>query len=279
METGQKTIRKSNSKHKNDLNILSIQVSLNGLSFCILNLDKKTFTYSHQVDFDKKLTPMALLDQIKHQLNSEKSLQQEFKSVQLIYENELSSLVPKPLFDEDYLADYLKFNTRILQTDFITYDTIDVIDCVNVYVPYVNINNYFYEQFGEFKYHHFSSILLDKVLTLSKNNKDTKMYVHVAKTHFEIIVTDKNSLVLYNSFDYTSKEDFIYYILFTAEQLRLNPESIELILLGNISKNDALFNMAFKYVRNIELLIGTTDYKFDNTDKNFRNNFIQINSF
>ena len=54
--------------------------------------------------------------------------------------------------------------------------------------------------------------------------------------HFEIIVIANKKLQLYNTFQFTSKEDFIYYVLFTAEQLKLNPEKFELLLLGSDRK-------------------------------------------
>jgi hypothetical protein len=42
---------------------------------------------------------------------------------------------------------------------------------------------------------------------------------------FEIIVIQNQQLLLFNSFEYLTPEDFIYYVLFTAEQLNINPEN------------------------------------------------------
>jgi hypothetical protein len=76
------------------------------------------------------------------------------------------------------------------------------------------------------------------------------MHVHRnSDNHFEIIVTEGSKLKFYNYFEGTTEEDFIYHILFTAEQLELNPESFKLSLLGNITKNDSYYNIAYKYVR------------------------------
>jgi hypothetical protein len=51
------------------------------------------------------------------------------------------------------------------------------------------------------------------------------MTVHFSEGHFEIIVIQNQKLLLFNSFDYQTPEDFIYYVLFTAEQLSLNPKT------------------------------------------------------
>jgi hypothetical protein len=70
---------------------------------------------------------------------------------------------------------------------------------------------------------------------------------------------------LFNSFEYKTPEDLIYYLLFTAEQLNLNPEYFKLEFLGDINEEDAFFKMAYKYIRNVFL--------FDTTDLQRRNSF------
>mgnify|MGYP000967435394 CR=1 FL=1 len=75
-----------------------------------------------------------------------------------------------------------------------------------------------------------------------------------SKNKFEIIVVQNQKLLLFNSFDFVTKEDFIYYLLFTTEQLNLNPENFKVQLLGVISEDSELFEIAYKYVRNVSIL-------------------------
>ena len=81
-------------------------------------------------------------------------------------------------FDENSLATYLNLNIKVLKTDFITFDDIHSIDAKNVYVPYVNINNYLFQNFGEFEYQHHSSILVEKLLKLESSHQK-KMYINI----------------------------------------------------------------------------------------------------
>ena len=242
---------------------LSIQISLSGLSFCILHRDTKTITFLKDFNFDKKLNHHEVLDKLKHLFNTESFLKSTFDDVNIIHVNELSTLVPKPLFDENSLADYLKFNSKILKTDFIAYDTIEINDTINVYVPYININNYIYDLFGAFTYKHASTILIEQILAIEKNANNPKVYVNVSKNHFEMVVINKSKLLLYNTFEYTTKEDFIYYILFTAEQLQLNPELFELIFIGDIDSKDELYIMAYKYVQFVFFGKRLDNYKYN----------------
>ena len=280
VETGQKLMATAN----NNLNILtnqelSIQISLNGLSFCILQLDINTITYLKHFPSQQKQTPFQVLDDLKLIFNTEDELQNEFKAIHVIYINELSTLVPKPLFNEKAIADYLKFNSKILKTDFIAYDEITINDSVNVYVPYMNINNYLYERFGAFAYKHYSTILIEEILQIEKHAQDQKMYVHVEATHFEIIVTTNGKLTLYNTFEYSTKEDFIYYILFTSEQLSLNPESLILVLIGNITEGNDLYHIAYKYIRHVQLGQSNSSYIIDIEKTSQQSNYILTHSF
>jgi hypothetical protein len=139
------------------------------------------------------------------------------------------------------------------------------------------MNNYFIDQFGTFDYKHANSILVQKLLEVSKNNDERKMFVHVSETHFEIVIVQNQKLQLFNTFDYKTSEDFIYFILFTAEQLHLNPESFKLELLGKIKEGDALDKIAYKYVRNVSLFdVSSIQNQF--TESENREHFILLHS-
>ena len=69
------------------------------------------------------------------------------------------------------------FSISNIFSDF--FDNIITIDAKNVYVPYVNINNYLFQNFGEFEYQHHSSILLEKLLKI-ESSTEKKMYVNVS---------------------------------------------------------------------------------------------------
>ncbi|MCX7549427.1 DUF3822 family protein [Xanthomarina sp. F2636L] len=280
MEIGLKLMVTANKSENISTNLdLSIQISLNGLSFCILDTVLNTITYLKHFEKEKKLSPFGALDFLKQLFNTEKELQNNFNKVHVVYVNELATIVPKPLFNEDYLADYLKFNSKILKSDFIVYDNLEINDSVTVYVPYVNINNYIYETFGSFTYNHFSSILVEKILQIEKHADDVKFYVHVNKDHFEIVVSNQGKLILFNTFDYSSKEDFIYYILFTMEQLGLNPEKTNLVLLGDIDKESNLFTILYTYIRHISFGKRLDSYLYTNKPKSNYSDFVLIQSF
>ncbi|SDR74070.1 Protein of unknown function [Gramella sp. MAR_2010_147] len=245
---------------------LSIQVSLNGLSFCMLDLQDNTISYFKKVQFEKQLDPVKVLSRIELAYEQEEKLNQPVDEVKLLYTNSLFTLVPEELFDEDHAASFLKFNTKILKTDFIAFDKIQK-DIVNVYIPYANINNYFFDKYGEFEYRHSLSVLIDSLLSIPNQNSAPKVYLHSHLNTYQLVVIEHSKLIFANSFEYDTKEDFLYYLLFTAEQLNLDPHEFELIMFGDISKDSEEYKMAWNYIKNISFMGPFHSFQFNTENK------------
>ncbi len=242
----------NNSSTDKIIYTLSIQVSLNGLSFCVSDTEGQII-FLNQDNFGIQLTPEQVLDKIKYALDHHPELQITINTIEIIYQNNLYAIVPKTLFDPNLLKEYLQFNIKILATDFIAYDEMDQHELVSVYIPYTNINNFFFETFGSFTYKHSTTVLIDSLLTKEKNNDRTTVYAHMGKKSFDLIVIKKGKLILCNSYRYETSEDFIYYLMFTAEQLGLNPEEFKLLFLGHIDKDSDCYTLAYTYVRHVDI--------------------------
>ena len=242
---------------------LSIQVSLNGLSFCILDTAEKTIRASEKLIFPKQLTPYAVLKQLKQLFETHEILRSNYSEVVVVHRNNLFGLVPKILFDADELPNYLKFNTKILANDHIAYDELDAHEIINVYVPFVNINNHLYDLFGAFTFKHHSTILIESLLEKYHLSKETNIanhpvcYLYICEGQMDVTIIHQKKLLLYNNFDFITKEDFVYYLLFIFEQLKLDTESVLVKLFGNIEEDDDIYELCSRYIAHISIFIPT----------------------
>ena len=247
----------NNSKDLNNLNDshLSIQLSLDGFSFCIINKVKNRVEKLEHFDFeDNSPTPEKLLKNVELLFKNNTNLQKRYGSVNISHVNPLSTLVPKSLFDENQIREYLKFSSKTYTNDYLVHDELENHDMVNVYIPFVNVNNFFLQRFGSFEYKHSSTVFVNTLLNTFKFSEHPHMFAHLSNNQLEIMVIAHDKLLFHNSFSYESKEDFIYYILFTAEQLELNPEIFELVLAGKINTDSDFYKIAYDYVRKVSLL-------------------------
>ena len=178
-------------------------------------------------------------------------LNSHFHSVTIVYSTPIYSLVPIILFDETKASEYLKFNSKILVNDYVAHDILEDLGFAVVYIPFMNINNFFFEKYGSFNYYHSISILLKTILENEKYSLP-RLYLHFQQNSFDCIILKNGELQLCNTYNYNTPEDFIYYTLFSMEQLKLNPETLSVFLCGDIEKNDPNFNIAYTYIRNLE---------------------------
>ena len=231
---------------------LSIQFSLDGFSFCTTNTHNEVLEFSSYTFSKTKNSPELVLEKLQDIFKKEKSLQYDFETVTVIHQNNLNTLVPNEYFKEDALKSYLKYSIKTIATDLITFDELDFMNSKNVYIPYVNINNFLFQNFGEFEYKHYSSVLLEKLFSIASN--DICCYIHVSKSTFDIVIIKNSNLQFFNIFEYKTKEDFMYYVLFTLEQLELSTEETLVTVLGDIEEDSDLFRLMYTYIRNIDFL-------------------------
>lgn len=235
--------------------ILSIQISLDGFVYCVFDKDLvdvvllKDFTYSERIQ-----TSDQLLQNIQDIFEKETILNEKFESVFVSYKNGLSTLVPNELFDENHLSSYLKYGNKLLGTDKISVDNIESLQIKNVFIPFININNFLKERFENFRYFHSSTILLSSLLKYYKTAVQKHFFINVSEHILELVYVSNGQLQFYNSFNFHSKEDFIYYVLFSLEQLSIDPEEQPITLIGDIQFDSPLYKIAYKYIRYINFL-------------------------
>jgi len=258
---------------------LSIQVSLNGLSFCVLDSIGKTITNCKELSFGRELTPFEVQKELKSFLRDNAIEDYAFSDVVVVHRNNLFSLVPQALFDKKEVANYLKFNAKILANDLIEYDEISSYDLVNVYVPFSNINNFIYELFGEFNFYHHGSIMIQAVLAAHKISAEEICYVYLSEGEMDIIITGDKKLLYYNNFHFTTTEDFLYYLLFTFEQLKLDSRSVKLRLFGNVEEGDALYTVSHEYVQSVSIYLPSNPEFLKDDIIADSTNYLVINAF
>ncbi|HET6226033.1 MAG TPA: DUF3822 family protein [Bacteroidia bacterium] len=178
-------------------------------------------------------------------------LKYPYYTVDCLLVNNLSTLVPSAVYEEERKKTYLKFNTFLEGDELILTDHLKTLDAKNIFALPFCVKSKLDFAFSNIKYHHFSSVLIEALLAKYKNQAGQKIIVHIQPTHFQVVVMDGKQLLFYNMFNHHSTEDFIYYLLFVCEQLHLNPEKVDLRLLGEIEKNSAIHLITQKYIRNI----------------------------
>ena len=231
---------------------LSIQVSLDGFSFCIFNEAQNKFLSieSNTLHNVKNTDDFCIIFEDFFQKHPWLNL--SYKRVNILFESPKSTLIPTPLFDAKEEKNYTKLNFTFSDDQKIRTDKLVNVDAYKLYTVPKQIIDLLNRLFPGYYLFSHAGILIESLLILNKNQPVHKRcYVNVRNSYLDIIITEGRKLLYYNAFNYKTKEDFIYYLIFVLDQLKLNPEEIELVLSGCIDKNSKLFEIVYKYVRNI----------------------------
>lgn len=243
--------------------ILSIQIALDGFSFTILDQDKNKYLALEKYTIQEIDNYVLLCEDLNKVLDSIDVIKRRFNRVIVLFEGNKSALVPNPLFDENAIDQYLKFNYKVDSDEVILYDKLINLQAYNVFAIPQQVRELIKNKFVNYSICHFSSSLIESLLIKHKNQEIPKrIFINVRESSFDIVVLEDSKLAFFNSFPFRTKEDFVYFIIFVLEQLKLNPENVDLTLMGEIDKSSKLYEILFKYVRNIQLMERNDFYSY-----------------
>ena len=245
-----------NSKNTDNY-IVTIQHSLDGLSLVVFDTAENKFIalkHYHTTERNISLETLLLELQEKESLKFD-----DFKNVNILIDNNINTFVPKDYFQEDIKDDYLSLlnmkHSNVLTDDIVEHNI------VNVY----STNDDFNFLNNNIKIYHSSSILIKKLLKEFKDrNQETRAFVNVKNNSYELIIISNDKLIFHNYFNFNTKEDFLYFILFTFDQLNIDNESIPLYFIGFIEEKSPIVELCSRYIRNIRFFNRDNDFNYIN---------------
>ncbi len=254
---------KTNNIHKIDSRKLSILVSPYGLSFMIKksNEESKFFEYI----FDKT-NPFQLEEELKKIIIERPVLKHRFEEVNVIHHNLLNTLVPSELFDNENVENYLKYNITLLENDKASFDQLDELYIYNVYLPFANINNVFLNHNKFINYFHSSTVFIDKIIQERKRHQVLKLYdvyLNVYAKDFQLLIFKNEDILFYNSFEYETTDDFLYFFFFALESLNISNEDIQYHISG-IDNHFKILNDLKDFVADWHIIKAKNESKINN---------------
>ena len=252
-----------------DINItksyhISIQVSLNGFSFCLLDTVRNKYIALKHYSFDRAGNNFE--NNISKVLSEDEFFKQEYKSSKLIFTSKKGTLIPVPLFNKDNLNDYFTFNHTLGEKEEIHYNKLKSTDAYVVFATPEYLSDLFRKSLPSLKIYHQSAPFIENIFWTGRNKKDRDtVYLNISRDMFDIAVVNGKKLNLYNCFSIQNENDLIYFVLYIFEQLKLDPEKTETVLAGEISKTMKHYEILKKYIRHISFEKTNNQYTYSYT--------------
>lgn len=264
---------KSFSDSKTSEYQLFLQISKSGLSYTIFNTQTSTFIGFESFLFNDIYNDYSILNPLNQVIEETTLLKKPFNKFAISYVNNRATLIPKPLYKADELKKYHLFNFTEQEEDVYLSDYVLNLSAYNIYsIPDFIVSAF--KNLDNVSFRHFSTALIEaSLLHAKKTNALSLIDVHVLPQSFQIISVKNQTLELYNSFNYQTSEDFIYYLLFVLNQLNIKSNEAIIRLTGEVDKNSAIYDMLHKYIQTINFCETPNElnysYVFEQTQKHY----------
>jgi hypothetical protein len=241
---------------------LTIFCGAKEISWSILDKDKNKYLQLRSYHFAHNNEIEEVIPYLNNILERESVFTNKFRNVTIVVDTALYTLVPDTLYESFRREDYLSFNHEIPKGDIIDGYSLRTRGMVVLFSYPANLRQIITRKFPSARIIPSVAGLVESAFTLFKNKEGRSILVNIRQQSFDVLVMEPNRLTLLNTFPYKSSEDFLYYLLFTCEQLGLNTESMQLNVAGEIEKRSGLMKLMEKYIRNISYVKRPASFEY-----------------
>ena len=260
-------------------NSLSILISQDGLSYSIYDIDDKKVQSLVSMQFEVNKT-----DEIRKFIEDEGLKDAQFENVNIVYATRNVTIAPDAIFDENSAENIYALNRRISRDEEIRYSRLPKSQTVIIFAIEKETSSLLDELFPRYNLFPQSYSLIETGLTktkISEKPNRQRMLIQVFEDFFEILVIDKGQIVNYNTYNYKSANDILYFIVNTFEQLGLSQEECEVAFSGFIEQDSLAVIHLKKFVRTVYFESINRDFKyffrFQEFAPHYFYNFLNIN--
>lgn len=226
---------------------LSIQVSLDGFSFCIHHNEQCLALKT--VDMESAPTGMPS-EHIKELMLNEPLLNLHYGSIHLLWTNAHATLIPAPLFSKSIAQKAFELCYPLGQDHRLLWQKSSMMDVYLVYDIPLSLLDFFQTQFpGLHIYHHSFPFIQGAKTELHGNHPIVNL--HVENDFINLLIIGKGNNHFFNTFAYRNHTDLAYHVLNTYGQKKLNTQQSSLVLSGKIRINDPATDLLQRYLPNI----------------------------
>ncbi len=183
-------------------------------------------------------------------------LKNHFHSTKIALLNNRYTLIPEQLFIAEEKETYTSFMLEPRkEKEEIRSDRIDHAGIYSVYGIPEHFPEKVHSVLPDAKIFHISAVLIRSLLVnYSHSLSPVQLFLNVRDEAFDLLILSEKQMQYCNSFDMRTPEDVVYYLIFVMEQLNLDPETVSLFLMGDVLQDSLLYEMIFRYIRNVNFL-------------------------
>ena len=231
---------------------LSIQVNLNGFSFSVYDPYSKTVLCLKHIPFQNTAIDQDdLTNKIVSIIQGEKILHRKFKFVSFTYQSIKSTLIPKKHFQKDSLKQVFEQNHQMDDLDELHFNELRAMDGYNVFTVPNYLGNEFTQRYRRVYFYHHATCMILEALKHDETHMDSRVYINVNSGFFDVLIVKGKQVYLYNTFQFRSPDDLVFYVVSVFKQLHLAPGKAYIHYSGFISSESSELQLLRKFLGNV----------------------------
>jgi hypothetical protein len=255
---------------------LSIQVGLDGFSFCVLDTRRNKYLVFRHIPLivgkpqflSKKLEP--IFDQEVH-------LVAAYKSLIVTYSTNRAALIPKEFVISDYSTQIAALTNDISRSEDFHTDDLPGFKYQLVYGYPKELLSLLNRKYTEFKFLHKSVPLLSSAISQRNEESGNTLVINFEKKYIRMIALKGAQISLYNSFYFKNESDFLYYTLNICQSLHIDPVTDEILVGGYVADDSSYIRQLKKYLDNVHFLKPSSEFNYGNIfDKVQKHQFVTL---
>jgi hypothetical protein len=228
---------------------ISIQVSLNGFSFCLLDIHRNKFVMLREYKLSGRDDELS--KQIEEIIYKDDFLGKPYHKYRLVYIFEKNTLVPAGLFDPAVKDDFFTLNYSLEDNYIVSNNRVPEPDSFLLFDVRQDLQDLLIKAFPEASLSHHAKPLLFSCFGNAVKQNNRYIHINIEDCYFNIVIINERKMEFLNTFRYRNSSDILYYLLFTFEKMGISKDET-VHLTGLIEKGDELYNNMLRYVSKIE---------------------------
>lgn len=238
-----------------------------------LRIGDKHCSYAITDKSGNQLLKLSYYELEEHDLNLDSALFEKlnldgsaFYKVRISFDFPESTLVPGPHFNRDDAGFMLKNLYGVNGSSAIISESITEWQVYNVYAVPGRILDWVNKTFATGKYWHQYTISLPKIEAADPAGH---LMVDIRQHDCMVLVAAGGKLLLAQTFEYSSPEDVLYYLLKICQEFGLSQLEVRLSLSGLLDKQSVLYKELYQYFMRVEF----REASWKDADKEYPSHF------
>ncbi len=248
--------------------------------FAILNTSKNCFVAIKEYISQSPTGTESLKTMLEDVMQDDLIRFSFFNKINFGFVTSSSTLVPEAVYSADKRNTILGFNVTRSEDEWVGTDHLKQSGAFHVFSLPRNIVDMLTSKLPDVSIHHHASALLEGLMHENLSLDVPEVFINIRGSGLDIVVIKSKKIILYNPYSYFSPADLAYFLLYTCEQLGLNPETLSLNVAGEIEKSSGIYEILYKYIRNIKFCkrpaIFKYSYKLDEIPSHYYHNLFNL---